>query len=101
MTIHISLSGRLENLVHSKIETGAYKNADEVIEAALTRLSVEDEFTPEEMFYLDGKESPVSFEEMGREIERRRENIRSGKAQWVDGKEFFARMEQYINDFPV
>jgi len=83
MTLHISLPKQLENLVHQEVDSGMYGSASEVVREALRYFfSGENQLTPQEIAILRD------------EIKKRSELIQNGDENWVDGEEFFARMEQ-------
>jgi antitoxin ParD1/3/4 len=73
-TIEVSLTPQLEKFIESKIESGSYKNASEVVREALLRLM----------------EIHRGWSE---EIEAAWQEAHSGQSQCVDGPEAMARIE--------
>ncbi|MCZ6672720.1 MAG: type II toxin-antitoxin system ParD family antitoxin [Verrucomicrobia bacterium] len=61
--MHVSLTKKLESMVRSKVESGLYNNASEVVREALRMMHYSDE--AERLRYLDFKHQAVRGFEQG------------------------------------
>lgn len=82
MTLHVSLPKELENLVHQEVKTGMYGSASEVVREALRGF----------FGSLSGRELRDTSE-IRDEMQKRRQNVLSGRAELTDGEEFFEEMK--------
>jgi putative addiction module CopG family antidote len=82
MTLQISLPENLENMVQNKVASGSYGDASELVSEALACFFSENELTEHD------------FANLREDVEKRRQNLKNGVEHWVDGEDFFARMEQ-------
>jgi antitoxin ParD1/3/4 len=78
--MNVNLTPELEKLVHSKVKTGRYNSASEVVREALRLLEDHDHVRAA---HLAG---------FRKEIDRRSASLDRGES--VDGEEFFAELER-------
>lgn len=83
MTLQINLPAELEALLQNQVKAGGYSDVNDVILDALRSFFThETELSQQELAVLRD------------DVQNRRENIKTGKEHWVDGEDFFARMER-------
>jgi antitoxin ParD1/3/4 len=77
--MNVNLTPELEQLVQSKVKTGRYNSASEVVREALRLLEEHDQIRQ------------LRFQEMRRRIQEGWDSLRRGEG--VDGEEFMAQLE--------
>ncbi len=81
--MQINLPVELEALLQSQVKSGVYSDVNDVVLDALRSFFThETELSPQQLIMLRD------------DVQKRVEDIKSGKECWVDGEDFFARMEQ-------
>lgn len=85
MTMHVSLTKELENLVHDHVASGMYQSVSEVVREALRRFfRGKDAFTDEQVQWIR--------HEMGARLER----VKSGKSDLVEADRYFGDVDKRL-----
>jgi len=84
--VHISLTPKLEEMVRSKVDSGLYNNASEVIRAALRLMANED------------KEYEERLKTLRAEIKKGEDSIARGEYTEINSKEELAKLLDEIPD---
>ena len=85
--MHISLTPRLEAFVKSRVESGLYNNASEVIREALRReMEQEPDYDPEYTAWVDA------------ELEKGLKDLREGRYGPLDKEDFIARLDERLRE---
>lgn len=82
--MNVNLTPELEHLVHSKVQTGRYNSASEVVREALRLMEERDQ------------EKTFQKEEIRKKIAAGLKSLEEGRGS--DGDEFFAQMEAEIDE---
>ncbi len=77
--MHVSLTPELEQMIHSKVETGRYNSSSEVVREALRLMDERDQL------------KELHKDELRKKIAAGLKSLEEGR--YSDGEEFFAQME--------